>query len=160
MDKETYLELLKRPEWISKKKEILAKRGHWCEECGADPKQIHLHHTYYFSKRYPWEYPDDCLLLLCKKCHSNNHEEYSDKSNMWEHDAAFLFKYNREFGFFPTFEFQLNNASNELKIHPITLLNTILNAFYFGYFDNKKIQEIQDFIKIHPQPTYYEEGGE
>jgi hypothetical protein len=35
---------------------------------------LHVHHKYYQSGLYPWEYPDDALLTLCVVCHENLHK--------------------------------------------------------------------------------------
>jgi hypothetical protein len=37
---------------------------------------LHVHHTYYFFGRNPWEYPDEALITLCSHCHSDFHENH------------------------------------------------------------------------------------
>lgn len=36
---------------------------------------IQVHHTYYVKSTLPWEYPDECFKVVCKRCHTRIHEE-------------------------------------------------------------------------------------
>lgn len=37
--------------------------------------QLHVHHQYYAKGKNPWEYPDDCFIVLCENCHQIVHKE-------------------------------------------------------------------------------------
>jgi len=50
------------------KNNIIKKRGSRCEMCGITTKYIDLHHKEYKNK-------EDCVLLLCKKCHGKIHRK-------------------------------------------------------------------------------------
>ncbi len=41
----------------------------------TNPLFAHIHHKYYSGESLAWEYPDDALILLCHKCHSNFHRD-------------------------------------------------------------------------------------
>lgn len=78
----TYNELLLKPEWKNKRKEILSRDGYCCRNCGrTDSLQIH-HRQYHYDKKtglklVPWDYADKYLLTLCETCHSIGHQLYS-----------------------------------------------------------------------------------
>ena len=64
-----HLQRLTDPRWIAKRLEILAVRGNDCEGCDAKGEVVHVHHGFYEGDRYPWNYPDDSLHVLCPTCH-------------------------------------------------------------------------------------------
>jgi hypothetical protein len=66
----SYYELLKDPRWQKKRLDKLNAANFECEDCGSGEKTLHIHHSYYESKKMPWEYPDDSLHVLCEDCHS------------------------------------------------------------------------------------------
>lgn len=68
-EKRSYWELLKDPRWQRKRLEILNLHGFACENCGAEDKTLHVHHSYYEKGLAPWEYPDESLHALCEDCH-------------------------------------------------------------------------------------------
>lgn len=79
-DTYTYRDLLKTDKWRSRRKEILNRDNHKCCWCGSS-KYLQIHHRYYnlypddsFVK--PWDYPDDALMTLCKRCHEKAHNLY------------------------------------------------------------------------------------
>ena len=41
----------------------------------SDPHFPHVHHTFYLKNRYPWEYQNESLMLVCHKCHQKIHGE-------------------------------------------------------------------------------------
>lgn len=76
--KESYSDLLKRPEWQEKRQEILKRDNYKCCYCGSTDK-LCVHHKYYLQypnhkKVKPWDYPNDALITLCNKCHYNVHK--------------------------------------------------------------------------------------
>jgi len=68
-----YSNLLKTPEWKSKRKEIFDLKGEKCENCNKYETGLHLHHLYYIKKRNPWEYPNSAFQILCSECHNKWH---------------------------------------------------------------------------------------
>lgn len=81
----TYAQLLKTPEWWTKREEVLAAAGYHCQECGkglvncpcpvceSGERVTHfeVHHRYYVRGRKPWEYPNEALMCLCRPCHEH-----------------------------------------------------------------------------------------
>lgn len=64
-----HLQRLTDPRWIAKRTELLMVRGNACEACGTPGLEVHVHHGYYQGDRYPWEYEDESLHVLCPTCH-------------------------------------------------------------------------------------------
>lgn len=73
MNKEEYRRALKSPKWIAKREKIKKRDGFKCVKCNCK-NNLHVHHTYYLPNKMPWEVPDDCLITLCKVCHTKEHE--------------------------------------------------------------------------------------
>lgn len=74
-----YGKLLQAPEWKEKRQEILIRDNFHCRYCGGT-EGLQVHHKYYTknadgSRPKPWEYPDDALITLCRKCHSEIHKD-------------------------------------------------------------------------------------
>lgn len=67
-----YNAYLKSPAWKEFKRGIIKDRGDACENCGAKPKQLDLHHKTY--ARLFKELPCD-VMLLCRPCHDSHHFE-------------------------------------------------------------------------------------
>jgi 5-methylcytosine-specific restriction endonuclease McrA len=72
MYRELYKDQLKDHRWNEKRKQIIA-RDKVCQFCGRS-KRLHVHHISYIPNRLAWEYPNEYLILLCSKCHKNEHE--------------------------------------------------------------------------------------
>lgn len=79
----SYGELLTRPEWKSKRLQILARDNYTCQICGStDKKTLQVHHRQYHyvvrlcAFKKPWDYPDECLITICKRCHDRGHVQY------------------------------------------------------------------------------------
>lgn len=70
----TYAEKLKDPRWQKKRLEILERDDFSCRSCGSDAKELHVHHLIYLKGKEPWEYKNEHLVTLCKKCHENENE--------------------------------------------------------------------------------------
>ena len=70
-----YSELLKRQEWISFRDKIL-ERDKVCQLCKGR-ENLHVHHLTYFKSAKPWQYPESMLIVLCNKCHKQEHEYYN-----------------------------------------------------------------------------------
>lgn len=72
--KQGYNKLLSTPEWKAKRDEVLKERNYTCERCGSQTK-LQVHHTFYDMEVMPWEYKNESLLVLCNKCHYEEHFE-------------------------------------------------------------------------------------
>lgn len=64
-----YSELLQHPFWQKKRLRILERDDFACCKCTDHLVNLQIHHLYYLPDAYPWEYPDDALITLCKICH-------------------------------------------------------------------------------------------
>lgn len=61
-----YLAYLASPEWLAKRKRILARDGgFWCEWC-VNAEAVEVHHLHY--RRFGRE-DDDDLMAVCRLCH-------------------------------------------------------------------------------------------
>lgn len=76
-----YNSLLKSPQWIEKRKIILARDNNKCR-CCSSTTGLHVHHRqYHLSKQtgnfiVPWKYENKYLITLCEKCHSAGHAKF------------------------------------------------------------------------------------
>ena len=64
-----YQEKMKDPRWQAKRILILKRDNYTCQMRGEINKELHVHHTQYFSYLEPWDYPDLFLVTFCKDCH-------------------------------------------------------------------------------------------
>jgi len=72
----TYAEKLQDPRW-QKKRHLIFERDQWkCSFCGTD-KNIQVYHLVY-SRRDPWEYPDEQLQTRCGACHKEREKIMDD----------------------------------------------------------------------------------
>lgn len=46
-----------------------------CCRCSRLDTELNVHHFYYNKGSKVWEYPDNALVTLCKKCHEELHAE-------------------------------------------------------------------------------------
>ena len=74
MDKEEYKKQLQDPLWIVKSKSIKERDGNACRFCGAKDVVLNVHHLEYRPFCKVWEYDNDLLVTLCRKCHERQHE--------------------------------------------------------------------------------------
>lgn len=56
-------------EWQKKVDEIRQRDNYTCQVCGAQDKQVQVHHTWYNQNLHYWEYPNEQLITLCRDCH-------------------------------------------------------------------------------------------
>jgi hypothetical protein len=70
----SYKDKLNDPRWKARRLEIIEKAGGACEDCGKKTHHLNVHHGFYEPGHNPWEYEDDVLMALCKRCHENRHE--------------------------------------------------------------------------------------
>ncbi len=64
-----YKEQYKHPKWQKKRLEILERDDFTCQRCLNKNDELHVHHHYYERNKNVWEYPNQCLVSLCKDCH-------------------------------------------------------------------------------------------
>jgi 5-methylcytosine-specific restriction endonuclease McrA len=78
----TYSELLRSPQWLEKRKQILKRDNYHCCNCGSSyGLEVH-HRQYHILKRIgdfrkPWAYSDSNLVTLCNRCHQVGHKKYT-----------------------------------------------------------------------------------
>ncbi|MBP6872889.1 MAG: HNH endonuclease [Bacteroidales bacterium] len=76
-----YEELLQRPEWQSRRGQIMKRDLMRCRICGS-PVLLQVHHRQYHRVggngefRKPWDYQDRYLITLCESCHKRGHQQY------------------------------------------------------------------------------------
>ena len=68
-----YKEKLKDPRWKKRRLQILERDFFICQKCGHKSNSNHVHHVVYISGHEPWEYNDEYLITLCKRCHELEH---------------------------------------------------------------------------------------
>ena len=77
----TYLDLLRRDEWRSKRQRILERDENRCRNCGSS-KGLQVHHRQYHvckvtsKKLAPWCYDERYLVTLCETCHKYGHHHH------------------------------------------------------------------------------------
>jgi hypothetical protein len=67
----TYSEKLKDPRWQRRRLEVLQYYNFFCDQCGDDKTELHVHHRVYIKGREPWDYPIQMLRAVCKPCHES-----------------------------------------------------------------------------------------
>lgn len=65
----TYKEKLLDPRWQKKRLEVLESDYWSCRACESKTGTLHVHHLWYEKDCDPWDYPNECLITLCDKCH-------------------------------------------------------------------------------------------
>lgn len=74
LNRSAYNRLLATQEWKDYSAKVRAARGNACECCKLGGKETQIHHLFY-DGRNPWEYDFDDVVLLCKTCHEQVHEQ-------------------------------------------------------------------------------------
>ena len=70
MNKKKYSEKLRDPRWQKLRLEVLSRDNFCCRTCSDSTTELQVHHQTYHPSGNPWDTPADCLLTLCKDCHS------------------------------------------------------------------------------------------
>jgi hypothetical protein len=78
MTSSEYSKTLRDPRWQKKRLDVLNAAGFKCRECGAADKELQVHHCWYEKGSKPWEYEDECYMVLCDECHGAWHEAKHD----------------------------------------------------------------------------------
>lgn len=68
-----YLEL-DETAWHKKRKEILQRDNYRCQLCDKADTILQVHHKRYLDDLKAWEYPNNLLITLCKRCHYKFHD--------------------------------------------------------------------------------------
>lgn len=70
-----YYNSLKNKKWTKKRDEILKRDYYKCTVCNSSIN-LCVHHKYYYTGPFTpaWEYPNDCLITMCERCHEEHHE--------------------------------------------------------------------------------------
>lgn len=70
------------PRWVAKREAIIERDGRRCTKCAAVKGPMTVHHLRYVRGLDLWDYPDEDLVTLCKKCHYFLHH---DESGEWRY---------------------------------------------------------------------------
>lgn len=68
--REEYISYLQDERWNKRREEIFERKGRICK-CG-ETEDLQIHHIKYGYK-YPWDNPDEDLVVLCRPCHKKAH---------------------------------------------------------------------------------------
>jgi len=74
MDSALYEKELRLPQWGAFRKSVFEKRGEKCELCGSAGK-LEVHHKRYYKAHHPWEYEIEDVMVLCPRCHEEQHRK-------------------------------------------------------------------------------------
>ena len=69
-----YFQKLRDPRWQRKRLEVMQRDGFACKYCRDSESTLNVHHILYVKKVEPWDYPDEFIVTLCEKCHSETHD--------------------------------------------------------------------------------------
>ena len=69
-----YSQKLQDVNWQKKKNEIQIRDQFTCQKCGDKENMVDVHHRHYLKDRDPWDYPNQLLVLLCRKCHQEEED--------------------------------------------------------------------------------------
>ncbi len=74
MDKD-FASYYRRTEWKEFRLRILKRDNYICYNCKQrkSERELQVHHKQYINGKKIWEYADDDVITLCKKCHAEIH---------------------------------------------------------------------------------------
>lgn len=66
-----YRDKLKHQLWLEKTARLKKEADYTCNDCRFQfpEKKLESHHCWYEYGKEPWDYPDNCFLVLCRPCH-------------------------------------------------------------------------------------------
>ena len=67
------MSIYSHPQWQRRRLEIMQRDHFTCRRCGDDQNTLNVHHRRYRVDRRIWEYDDDDLVTLCRRCHEAVH---------------------------------------------------------------------------------------
>lgn len=76
--KKEYSKELENPMWRAKREIILKRDDYTCTLCGSK-ENLCVHHLKYIKGNKAWQYPNKCLITLCKDCHKKVHHDKTHK---------------------------------------------------------------------------------
>ena len=74
MSNKEYKKQIADKRWKEKRNSILKRDGNKCQLCGSK-YNLQVHHKFYDTTKFAWEYNNDDLITLCKLCHSKQHND-------------------------------------------------------------------------------------
>ena len=139
--KETYAELLRKPEWQKKRLEIMQRDDFTCQYCGCKERELQVHHRVYHKGAKPWEYDNRELITLCDRCH----EVETDVKNQLYDDFKHICDLSREIGLSELFIEQLFSivssslesicANSYRELHRDILFEAFINSGFNSDLD-------------------------
>jgi len=81
-----YEDQLQTAEWFAFRLDVLAVRGHECEDCRTADLPLNIHHCHYDFERLAWQYDYNEVKVLCRECHEALHKR--EKQFRWIFDNA------------------------------------------------------------------------
>lgn len=73
MEKLSWSDQYKHPNWQKKRLEVMQDAGFACEICGDKDTTLNVHHKRYVKGRMVWAYEREDLQCLCEPCHGEEH---------------------------------------------------------------------------------------
>ena len=140
-----YWQLLKNPLWQQKRLEMLTAAGWECQNCGGKDSELQVHHKQYFKGKNPWEYENDQLEVLCRECHSVEHQSIQNiKEIISLSDVNEI--YNLLIGYSDLSISQRATQYDEYKNYDpqVQSIGTIAKLLHF--VDPKKYRNIAEFL--------------
>lgn len=111
MNKMTYAEQLKHPNWQRKRLEALNLADFQCSDCGDKETTLHVHHKQYVKGRKAWEYEQGELQVLCENCHQHRHVAEENLQVLLKQDFREMSVTNFAYGFLSGFLSPFNEAA-------------------------------------------------
>jgi 5-methylcytosine-specific restriction endonuclease McrA len=68
----SYRRMLHDPRWLQLRLKIIQMDRSRCILCGSQ-ERLEVHHLLYRPNCKPWQYQDEDLVTLCRKCHAHAH---------------------------------------------------------------------------------------
>lgn len=140
----SYHEQLKTKEWEQRRKEIIELAGNKCNRCSGT-EILQVHHKKYRKGKLAWEYPDEDLECLCRKCHKKHHEEEVEEKKKAE-ETIWLKRVS----------ISLEESKNMCKYKNLILrhfnnevVNNIVNTFELKSYDNRSMWFKTDDIRYY-----------
>jgi len=63
-----------------------------CQRCEGETKELNVHHVKYRKGADVWDYPDDQLVCLCERCHTETHEALDKMTELCSSTSSILFE--------------------------------------------------------------------
>lgn len=140
-EKISYSEQLKDPCWQKKRLEVMQRDGFRCQHCLSEDRELQIHHLVYHKGAKAWEYDNNELVTLCRRCHEIETEENSET-----------------YDYFKTLVNQFKKSKLSLSV-----LNSILgqlSEFLYSFNKNEEYEQCdKEVIKEFIELCIYSAGG-